>query len=70
MSDNETDFGFRTVPRDAKKPMVRAVFDSVAAKYDVMNDLMSLGVHRLWKRSFVAGVMAGPRRRPGLAYGH
>ena len=62
MSDNETDFGFRTVPRDAKKPMVRAVFDSVAARYDVMNDLMSLGVHRLWKRSFVAGLDPRPRR--------
>ena len=62
MSDNETDFGFRTVPRDAKKPMVRAVFDSVAARYDVMNDLMSLGVHRLWKRTFVAGLDPRPRR--------
>ena len=62
MSDNDTDFGFRTVPRDAKKPMVRAVFDSVAAQYDVMNDLMSLGVHRLWKRSFVAGLDPRPNR--------
>lgn len=47
-----TDFGFRTVERDAKKPMVRAVFDSVAPKYDVMNDLMSLGIHRIWKDIF------------------
>ena len=43
-----TDFGFRTVPRAAKKPMVRAVFDSVAPRYDLMNDLMSLGIHRAW----------------------
>ncbi len=55
MSSNpETDFGFRTVPAAEKKPMVRAVFDSVAPRYDLMNDLMSLGVHRLWKREFIA----------------
>ncbi len=47
-----TDFGFRRVGRDEKKPLVRAVFDSVAPKYDVMNDLMSLGIHRVWKRIF------------------
>ncbi len=46
------DFGFRQVPLADKKPMVRAVFDSVAPKYDLMNDLMSLGIHRLWKRVF------------------
>lgn len=57
MSSNpETDFGFRTVPTAEKKPMVRAVFDSVAPRYDLMNDLMSLGVHRLWKREFIAGL--------------
>ncbi len=51
MSDtNKTDFGFREVPASEKASMVRAVFDSVAGKYDVMNDLMSLGIHRLWKR--------------------
>ena len=54
MSDNPlTDFGFQPVPLAAKKPMVRAVFDKVARKYDVMNDLMSLGVHRVWKKLFV-----------------
>ena len=51
-----TDFGFRAVPEAAKKPMVRAVFDSVAPRYDLMNDLMSLGVHRAWKRDFVAAL--------------
>lgn len=44
------DFGYERVPRDAKAGRVRAVFDSVADRYDVMNDLMSFGVHRLWKR--------------------
>jgi demethylmenaquinone methyltransferase / 2-methoxy-6-polyprenyl-1,4-benzoquinol methylase len=68
MSDNPaprpeqgtTDFGFRTVPRDAKKPMVRAVFDSVATRYDLMNDLMSLGVHRIWKRILVTALDPRP----------
>ena len=59
-SDETTDFGFRDVPHAAKKPMVRAVFDSVAAKYDIMNDLMSLGIHRAWKRDFVAALQPGP----------
>jgi demethylmenaquinone methyltransferase/2-methoxy-6-polyprenyl-1,4-benzoquinol methylase len=55
------DFGYREVPRAAKARMVREVFDSVAPRYDLMNDLMSLGVHRAWKRAFVAAVGAGPR---------
>jgi demethylmenaquinone methyltransferase/2-methoxy-6-polyprenyl-1,4-benzoquinol methylase len=49
---SDIDFGFRRVPRAEKKPLVRAVFDSVAPRYDVMNDLMSLGIHRVWKRIF------------------
>ncbi|ABI61056.1 Demethylmenaquinone methyltransferase [Granulibacter bethesdensis] len=48
----ETDFGFRAVPRGQKKTLVREVFASVAPKYDLMNDVMSLGIHRLWKRVF------------------
>ena len=57
-----TDFGFRSVPRADKKPLVRAVFDSVAPRYDLMNDLMSLGVHRLWKREFIEGLDPRPER--------
>jgi demethylmenaquinone methyltransferase/2-methoxy-6-polyprenyl-1,4-benzoquinol methylase len=61
-SDRETiDFGYREVPRAEKAGMVRQVFDSVAPKYDVMNDLMSLGVHRVWKRIFVNAIAPGPR---------
>jgi demethylmenaquinone methyltransferase / 2-methoxy-6-polyprenyl-1,4-benzoquinol methylase len=45
-----TDFGYEKVPKALKAQRVRAVFDSVAGRYDVMNDLMSGGVHRLWKR--------------------
>ena len=48
--DDTTDFGFTRVDRKAKAGMVRDVFDSVANRYDLMNDLMSGGVHRLWKR--------------------
>jgi len=45
-----THFGFNTVDESEKASRVRGVFDSVASKYDVMNDLMSMGLHRLWKR--------------------
>jgi demethylmenaquinone methyltransferase/2-methoxy-6-polyprenyl-1,4-benzoquinol methylase len=50
MADKETHFGNKSVPIEEKKGMVREVFDSVAGRYDLMNDLMSLGAHRLWKR--------------------
>ena len=43
------DFGYRTVQRSDKARLVRGVFNSVAGRYDLMNDLMSGGVHRLWK---------------------
>lgn len=51
--DHTTHFGFRDIPVGQKVQRVREVFDSVADNYDLMNDLMSLGVHRLWKRSAV-----------------
>jgi len=59
--DDTTDFGFRRVPRGEKAGLVRGVFDSVAGRYDVMNDLMSLGVHRAWKRVFVTVLDPRPR---------
>lgn len=59
----ETDFGFRRVPEQAKAPMVRAVFDSVAPRYDLMNDLMSFGIHRLWKAEMVAWLNPRPGQR-------
>lgn len=49
-SDNKTHFGYQTIDKNQKEKMVAGVFHSVAAKYDVMNDLMSFGIHRLWKR--------------------
>jgi len=62
-SQETTDFGFRTVARDEKQAMVADVFHSVAAKYDVMNDLMSFGIHRIWKRFTIdcSGVRCGQR---------
>lgn len=54
MSDqNTTHFGFRTVDTQEKAKMVRGVFDSVASKYDIMNDLMSMGIHRVWKNQMI-----------------
>ncbi len=61
-SGPETDFGYRRVPAAAKKPMVRAVFDSVAPRYDVMNDLMSLGIHRVWKSIFATRMRPSPAK--------
>lgn len=49
-----TDFGYREVEPEEKTRLVGRVFTSVAGKYDLMNDLMSVGIHRLWKRHFVA----------------
>ncbi len=48
-SDKTTHFGFQTVAEDQKAGLVQGVFSSVASKYDVMNDLMSGGIHRVWK---------------------
>jgi len=48
-----THFGFNTVPEEEKESLVRGVFDSVASRYDLMNDLMSAGLHRLWKNDMV-----------------
>jgi demethylmenaquinone methyltransferase/2-methoxy-6-polyprenyl-1,4-benzoquinol methylase len=56
------DFGFTTVDKAEKSRLVRDVFDSVAPKYDIMNDLMSLGVHRLWKRDFIEALDPRPNR--------
>jgi demethylmenaquinone methyltransferase/2-methoxy-6-polyprenyl-1,4-benzoquinol methylase len=59
----DTHFGFETVPEEEKAKRVSGVFTSVAGKYDVMNDLMSAGLHRIWKRFAVdvSGVRKGQR---------
>ena len=53
---NNTFFGFKSVSLDEKTSLVRNVFASVASKYDLMNDLMSGGMHRLWKKEFLAQI--------------
>ncbi len=60
-SAETTHFGYQTVPVDDKADLVKGVFDSVASRYDIMNDLMSGGLHRLWKRHTIdqAGVRKG-----------
>jgi demethylmenaquinone methyltransferase / 2-methoxy-6-polyprenyl-1,4-benzoquinol methylase len=61
--EKTTHFGYQQVPVAEKAARVREVFDSVATRYDLMNDLMSLGIHRLWKRHAIelAGVRRGQR---------
>ena len=58
--DNTVDFGFQTVERTAKAGLVREVFDSVASRYDIMNDVMSGGVHRLWKTAMIDWIAPQP----------
>jgi demethylmenaquinone methyltransferase/2-methoxy-6-polyprenyl-1,4-benzoquinol methylase len=58
--DGEADFGSRRVAEAAKAPLVRAVFDSVANRYDLMNDLMSGGIHRWWKDQLIAWLKPRP----------
>ncbi|MCS6996905.1 MAG: class I SAM-dependent methyltransferase [Casimicrobiaceae bacterium] len=61
--EESTDFGFRRVPREQKARLVRGVFDSVASRYDLMNDVMSGGLHRLWKRFAVERLLLRPGER-------
>jgi demethylmenaquinone methyltransferase/2-methoxy-6-polyprenyl-1,4-benzoquinol methylase len=61
--EKTTHFGYREVAVREKAGLVREVFDSVAGNYDLMNDLMSLGVHRVWKREFAASSGIGPGDR-------
>jgi demethylmenaquinone methyltransferase/2-methoxy-6-polyprenyl-1,4-benzoquinol methylase len=62
-SAGETDFGFRRVAEEEKAPLVRALFDSVADRYDLMNDLMSGGIHRWWKSEMVGWLNPRPGQR-------
>jgi len=58
-----TSFGYETVREEEKGARVKGVFESVARRYDLMNDLMSMGVHRLWKDAFVSLLGPTPRMR-------
>ena len=52
-SDAKTDFGFRDIPKEEKESLVHNIFSRVASKYDIMNDFMSMGTHRLWKDELI-----------------
>ncbi|THD85525.1 bifunctional demethylmenaquinone methyltransferase/2-methoxy-6-polyprenyl-1,4-benzoquinol methylase UbiE [Aliigemmobacter aestuarii] len=62
-NDNTTHFGFQTVPEAEKAGMVHGVFTRVASKYDIMNDVMSGGVHRLWKDAMMDWLAPRPGQR-------
>ena len=63
MSDGAASFGFASVDPAVKAGLVRGVFDRVAGRYDLMNDLMSAGVHRLWKDAAAARLNPQPGER-------
>ncbi|MBF0248353.1 MAG: bifunctional demethylmenaquinone methyltransferase/2-methoxy-6-polyprenyl-1,4-benzoquinol methylase UbiE [Alphaproteobacteria bacterium] len=61
--ERTTHFGFKTVREEEKVDLVRGVFDNVASKYDLMNDLMSMGVHRAWKNRFIDRLRPHPGQK-------
>ena len=61
--DKTTHFGFDTVPESEKAGRVRGVFNSVASKYDVMNDVMSMGIHRIWKDAMMDWLAPRPGQK-------
>lgn len=63
MNDSTTHFGYQTVPEADKAGMVHGVFTRVASKYDIMNDLMSGGMHRLWKDAMMDRLAPRPGQR-------
>ena len=60
MSEKTIDFGFEDIPAEEKQSRVRGVFDAVAPKYDLMNDAMSMGIHRIWKELTLTKVNPQP----------
>jgi len=60
MPNKTIDFGFEDIPEAEKVSRVKDVFDSVASKYDLMNDAMSLGIHRVWKNMTMAKLNPQP----------
>lgn len=64
MPEEMTNFGFARIAKATKQARVRGVFDSVASRYDVMNDVMSAGLHRLWKRRMIDALYLTPNTDP------
>lgn len=69
METDKTHFGFKQVDRDAKAGLVKEIFSNVAKKYDLMNDLMSGGVHRIWKNRMIEEITGNPSRIIDVAGG-
>ena len=63
MENNKTHFGFREVNREEKAGLVKEIFSGVAKKYDLMNDLMSGGVHRIWKNKMVEEIVLSQKQK-------
>ncbi|MEP2846556.1 MAG: class I SAM-dependent methyltransferase, partial [Alphaproteobacteria bacterium] len=62
-ADKTTHFGFETVPEHEKAGRVQGVFNSVASKYDIMNDVMSMGIHRVWKEAMMDWLAPRPGQK-------
>ena len=60
--DAQVDFGYQNVALSQKQELVNSVFDSVASSYDIMNDLMSIGIHRLWKEALLDWMAPRPNQ--------
>jgi demethylmenaquinone methyltransferase/2-methoxy-6-polyprenyl-1,4-benzoquinol methylase len=69
MEKDQTHFGFKQVDRDAKAGLVKEIFSNVAKKYDLMNDLMSGGIHRIWKNKMIEEISGNPSRIIDVAGG-
>lgn len=63
VEDRDTHFGFQTVPESQKAGRVQGVFNSVASKYDIMNDVMSVGIHRIWKDAMMDWLAPRPGQK-------
>ena len=61
--NKKTHFGFKEIEESDKAHMVRGVFSSVASKYDIMNDVMSFGIHRIWKNSMMDWLSPQPNQK-------
>ncbi len=69
MKEDQTHFGFKQVKREQKADLVKEIFSNVAKKYDLMNDLMSGGVHRIWKNKMLEEISGNPARVIDVAGG-
>lgn len=69
MKEDQTHFGFKQVKREQKADLVKEIFSNVAKKYDLMNDLMSGGLHRIWKNKMLEEISGNPLQVVDVAGG-